>query len=299
MITTTTKKVFKYEFISRVLGRIQASDPIFNDDYDEELTLDSINMATLYNNCYELEEWAEEEKDDLAQIFNRSYLVDYKLSSMRFGNLETIEGRLYHVTKVDVDRELKEHEIDELKVFINGQLSDGWGEGAEQHEFKEDRLEKTVPRWDDYSLEFDDAIQHVDVYYYCILSEYSVEDFRFVGTESQETQIAHVTGHLSLELEEGKVHNSDIYRFESFYNFVEFCKMNQDTHDLLGFVDCSDLRDLAPFGAIFLRSRDDDFSDSPIAYENKDGKITVQRLGGNDVYDTVLDMIYKLLGDAF
>lgn len=58
--------------------------------------------------------------------------VNDKVHSL-FPNFEYTEGKLWCVAELTLTAPLTEDEMSELKDWWSGQLSDGWGEGFEQH----------------------------------------------------------------------------------------------------------------------------------------------------------------------
>lgn len=72
--------------------------------------------------------------------------VDDKVYSL-FPTTEFHEGKLWCVAELTLTAPLTTEEMAELKDWWSGQLSDGWGEGIEQHEIKVERGELYMEPW--------------------------------------------------------------------------------------------------------------------------------------------------------
>ena len=75
-----------------------------------------------------------------------SYQDNPKVLSAEW-DVEEIRGTLYGVIQVDLAARLSLSEEKELKAWISGQNSDGFGEGLEQREFEIDGGEGYVSFW--------------------------------------------------------------------------------------------------------------------------------------------------------
>lgn len=73
-----------------------------------------------------------EEPRGLMHYFDRSLVVAAKVMSA-YPKVEIVDGEVYGVLECKVSEALTEHDIEVLKEYWTGQMSDGWGEGFEQH----------------------------------------------------------------------------------------------------------------------------------------------------------------------
>ena len=108
----------------------------WGDLYDENEVLDGYSLAQYEGEIQDaLENYVDSEETErgLMHWYHEHDGVSQKVQSVFF-QVELRDGRLWGVADCTLCGDLAPEELNQLKDYIAGQASDGWGEGFEQHE---------------------------------------------------------------------------------------------------------------------------------------------------------------------
>lgn len=166
-------KLMKYTFRSPLFGSIYSDELFPNTDYGS-FELSAEGMAAMYDKYGEnLMMFLTENIEDLAEY------VDAKFRGLVvkacFGDFAIQNGRMYLLTYIYTLDGLSDSGIEDIREWISGQMSDGWGESLEQREWKRERVYRKHTVFDEYSMEFEDEEEPCEVYYYC--KPWNYDDF--------------------------------------------------------------------------------------------------------------------------
>lgn len=155
-------KLMKYTFRTPLFGSIQAEELL--SDTDGRIELSPEQMCRLYDQNEELLMFLTENSDDLASCVPEE--LQYVVLRAEFGDCAMISGKMYLRTHIWTAEDVDETVIIRLTDWITGQMSDGWGEGLEQREWRNERIRKPVMYFDECSCEFEEDYEDCWVSYY-------------------------------------------------------------------------------------------------------------------------------------
>lgn len=166
-------KLMKYTFRSPLFGSIYSDELFPNTDYGS-FELSAEGMAAMYDKYGEnLMMFLTENIEDLAEY------VDAKFRGLVvkacFGDFAIQSGKMYLLTYIYALDELSDSGIEDIREWISGQMSDGWGESLGQREWNRKIVYRKHTVFDEYSMEFEDEEEPCEVYYYC--KPWNYDDF--------------------------------------------------------------------------------------------------------------------------
>ena len=139
------------DYLLKFYSPLTAELEINPEDYEDMATLygeDLIYYQDAILQGIEDEALPEEADRGLMAYFYGSNAVDQKVSAVHV-TVEPWHGKLYGVALCHVKGPLTGDELNELKEYISGQYSDGWGEGFEQRPRRTEAGDLYVHFWQD------------------------------------------------------------------------------------------------------------------------------------------------------
>lgn len=129
--------------VSHILRNLEQSEDdenaldTFFDEINQELEAAAANQIPLADSSVDLSTL----EGVITGDFNESNLFQYYEGSNKANSIQAVgltdEGEFK--VKVEFERPATKEDIEEMKEFLSGQYSDGWGEGFEQRPLSEDR----------------------------------------------------------------------------------------------------------------------------------------------------------------
>lgn len=269
MITTMTETLYEYTFRCPVRGRCESDYSVFDNGYEDSAHFDAHDMWNIFDaNSYDFQEALGGDNELTKDILEYDDRIRDFLEKVTF--LEFTRGddnELVLIIECLTNKEVDKQEEENLKNYINGQLSDGWGEGFEQRVVMSETFDYNRTVWDEYSFQFDTETEngHADWY---VSFDRVYDDLSFEGTKEETRNI----GEVVMQLTEffplsGSLTKKSILRFDNLNDFKNFCKINNEMSLLDLFTeDDLDPNDLIYFGSVCNRLQDED---NMIAYPSK------------------------------
>lgn len=136
-----------FRLYSPLTGRLYVDGYEARNLYHSDLT----EYAGAIAEAVEEETCAEEAARGLMHYFDCDRAVAAKVLSA-VPKVEEVNGELYGVLECKISEPLTKRDVEVLKEYWTGQMSDGWGEGFEQHPVQTDRGELYVSFWNSESF---------------------------------------------------------------------------------------------------------------------------------------------------
>lgn len=144
-----------------------------SNEYDDSVEMYASELAeAMKNEDVDLAEYADDFHGD-------SYYK--KLKSVKMG-LEFYNGLLYGLATCTVSDDWNDTDTEQLKEYLTGQYSDGWGEGFEQSEITSFTADEEEEIYDDETDEY--YYETYDAKYYVFVSFWQDKGFKIM-TEAE------------------------------------------------------------------------------------------------------------------
>lgn len=144
------KAAVKIELLSPLTGDFFPNEPEYDEldsEYSDPLEGETMSGEELAQYERSIREMVEADRpDNLMEYFYGSDELKEKVESAVV-SVKNVDGVLYGCTALGIRESLDEKELSEMKEYIQGQYSDGWGEGFEQREFPVDDGTLQVHFW--------------------------------------------------------------------------------------------------------------------------------------------------------
>ena len=112
---------------------------VINEDCDEISCEFAVGCADEINEFIQEFSLPEEERRGLMAYYDKETSVCEKVYSA-FPSVGEVNGELMGIFDCQISGELTDSELEELRGYLKGQASDGWGEGLEQREIETGKL---------------------------------------------------------------------------------------------------------------------------------------------------------------
>lgn len=155
-------KCTKLIYRSPVFGSVQCED-LPNED-SRCIDFGPAGAYALYEKGPEVEMFLTEHSEDLSFCIPEE-LEDLVVKAL-FGCCHLQHGEMYLLTEIYARQEPTDFQHSQIISWIAGQMSDGWGEGVEQHEVFTESVRSIITHFDEDECEFRDEEVMCPAYYY-------------------------------------------------------------------------------------------------------------------------------------
>lgn len=165
-------KTTHIRFRTPCYGRIYGDSVFEGTEYESGgLEIGATAMANLYERYSQLSQFLERNKEEMTQYIDSENKPLEDVVRLELGDYGVFNGQfclVHHVWIKGQPDEISEEELLAVKEYIMGQLSDGWGEGLEQHEWLNHYVEWSHPYFDTDSAQFEEEDFRDNVSYYLV-----------------------------------------------------------------------------------------------------------------------------------
>lgn len=229
-------KLYHYHVKSPVVASVACEDLSNFYPFDKNGTkdIDAQEAAEMHDTEPYFQNKLDEETCNLAEYLREESPLMACITRIEPKELDIDQGALVLITEVDSTQELDEEKIKLLEEYISGQFSDGWGEGLEQREVAEIRVQLQEPAWDpagwDINMETTNTVianvyMHVwnSTNFWIVTELYHTEEVP--DPEPEEPKVTFVASYLATKKDIGyrvkNVYKADIENMIRFLRRVE------------------------------------------------------------------------------
>jgi hypothetical protein len=300
-------KRYKYTFKSPLNGSIQCDDLFI--DTRGRLELNAEAMALIYNEDDRLASFLENNAEDLTEYIREE--LKSIVHKLEVGDYGIFAGELCLLAHVWTTSKMTDEQVREVMSYITGQYSDGWGEGLEQREWREDKVDIETPCFDVTEADWDVKRTYAYAYFYVRpwnRDNYSIELQYFEEedipdpepvVQSAKCELMPNGGYIvrtvyRLNSEEGVLNcikNSGLLYSDEFYRWIkDFGTFGQNTHLYLVVVNEGLYNKILPMLGVLYKdaSRANLFS-----IEAESGEINLEEYMEEESQDFYNDMLNK------
>lgn len=176
-------KCKKFTYVSTLHGSVNCEELIQVDDGRVDFGPEGV--YSLYNRVNNVGTWLDALEEDLTEYVP----LDLKKLIVKaiFGKYIIVDETIQLITEIHVRKTPSVSEYDDIKEWVTGQLSDGWGESVEQKEVYVEDITVDTLEFDAYTCDFEQDTYKTEATYY--IHPWASKDWCMERTDIEESEI--------------------------------------------------------------------------------------------------------------